>query len=279
VSAHSIYWIDGKREGVLPLPDRGLDFGDGLFETMLYAEGKLFYPQLHFDRLQAGLQTLGFPDCLDAARTHLNKVAADFPSLNITQAVVRLTVTRGSGPRGYTPPDDCQPRVIIAVEAADRNWNEALQPARLGLASTRLASQPQLAGIKHLNRLEQVLAARERASQSFDEMVMLDSDGDVISVISGNLFVVRAGEVITPLLTRSGVRGTRRHLLIHDWAPALGIKVLEQRVEISTLADSDEIFYTNSLVGLRPVAGFADTEWALGPIFKAFRALYWDGSE
>ena len=201
MSAHSIYWIDGNREAALPLPDRGLDFGDGLFETMLYAQGRLFYPKLHFDRLQAGLKTLGFPDCLDTARVHLNKVAGELPSLNIARAALRLTITRGSGPRGYAPPVECQPRVIIAVEPAGTNWNEALEPATLGLATTRLASQSQLAGIKHLNRLEQVLAARERLHQSFDEMAMLDCNDDVISVISGNLFVVRAGEVITPLLS------------------------------------------------------------------------------
>ena len=274
---NSIYWIDGHREAALPLPDRGLDFGDGLFETLLFAQGQLFYPELHLDRLQVGLKVLGFPDCIDTARVHLNKVATYLLSSNIVRATVRLTVTRGSGPRGYAPPIECQPRVIIAMEPAAINWNEPLEPATLGLATIRLASQPQLAGIKHLNRLEQVLAARERLQQSFDEMVMLDTNNDVISVISGNLFVVRKGEVITPLLSASGVKGTRRHLLINDWAPALGIKVLEQRITISSLAESDEVFYCNSLVGLRPVASFAGTRWTQWPVFTALQALYWSG--
>ncbi|MEH6568783.1 MAG: aminodeoxychorismate lyase [Halioglobus sp.] len=263
----------------LPLPDRGLDFGDGLFETMLYAQGRLFYPKLHLDRLQSGLKTLGFPDCLGTARIHLNKVVAELPSLNISRAAVRLTITRGSGPRGYAPPIECQPRVIIAVEADKANWNGALEPATLGLATTRLASQTQLAGIKHLNRLEQVLAARERLHQSFDEMVMLDSNDDAISVISGNLFVVKAGELITPLLSECGVKGTRRHLLINDWAPALGINVREQRIDVSTLADSDELFFTNSLIGLRPVSCFGNAQWAQWPVFTALRALYWGDNE
>ena len=275
--ANSIYWIDGHREAALPLPDRGLDFGDGLFETLLFAEGRLFYPELHLDRLQLGLKMLGFPDCLDTARVHLNTVAAYLLSSNIPRATVRLTVTRGSGPRGYAPPTECMPRVIIAMEPGGTQWNEPLEPAALGLATTRLASQSQLAGIKHLNRLEQVLAARERLQQSFDEMVMLDTNDDVISVISGNLFVVRSGEIITPILSGSGVKGTRRHLLINDWAPALGIKVLEQRITVSTLAESDEVFYCNSLVGLRAVASFASTQWAQWPVFTALQALYWSG--
>lgn len=277
MSANSIYWIDGHREAALPLPDRGLDFGDGLFETLLFAEGRLFYPELHLDRLQVGLKILGFPHCLDTARVHLNAVVAYLTSSNIARATVRLTVTRGSGPRGYAPPIECLPRVIIAMEPAGTPWNAPLEPASLGLAATRLASQPQLAGIKHLNRLEQVLAARERLQQSFDEMVMLDTNDDVISVISGNLFLVQSGEIITPSLCGSGVKGTRRHLLINDWVPALGLKVLEQRITVSSLTESDEVFYCNSLVGLRPVASFAGTQWTQWPVFTELQALYWGG--
>ena len=268
------FWVDGHRRDSVPLPDRGLEFGDGLFETLLYAQGRLFYPEYHFRRLGHGLAALGFPDVLDLAKTHLASALADLTQMDVPQVAVRLTVTRGSAPRGYAPPGDCRPRVVIAVSPLEHSWSQLGNPVRLGVASIRLATQPALAGIKHLNRLEQVLAADEKTAAGFDEMLMLGQDNRPVSVISGNVFAVLQGKILTPKLQSCGVRGTRRQLLIDSWAPRLGLATEEIEISRSLLAEADELFYSNSLLGLCPIGSLDDRQWPSNPVCEALHDIY-----
>jgi 4-amino-4-deoxychorismate lyase len=274
VSGLAYYWVDGDRAQALPLPDRGLDFGDGLFETFLHARGRLFYPERHFLRLQRGLKALGFPDCSGAARSQLEQVLAELARLDIQQSAVRMTITRGGGERGYAPPIDCNPRIIISCTPTQLSWRDQSPPAQLAVAVTCCATQTQLAGLKHLNRLEQVLAARERIAAGADEMLMLDQQAMVASVISGNIFAVIDGAILTPPLQNCGVRGTRRALVIDDWALRLGMKVQERNLDVAQLQRSDELFYTNSLVGLRAVASLAQRHWNAHPVCGALHDIY-----
>jgi len=136
-------WVDGEPATALPLPDRGLDFGDGLFETLLLRSGTPLYPDMHFDRLAEGMRRLAFPDCLQRARICLERACAALGGW--PWAALRLTVTRGSAPRGYAPPAQAAPRVVIAAAplALDRCM---LPPAlQLHLAGIRYAIQPALA--------------------------------------------------------------------------------------------------------------------------------------
>lgn len=253
-------WIDGQLADALPLPDRGLDFGDGLFETLLVVEGVPRLLELHLQRLQEGLQTLAFPDCLAEIKNQIDAVssAAHFP----TEAAMRVTVTRGGGARGYLPPAHPKPRVIITLsKLADKHHGEMSAPARLKIANIRWGCQPALAGIKHLNRLEQVLAAREREAAGVDEVLMLDQQGHVISVSAGNIFIRQGDCLLTPLLDNCGVRGTRRRLIMQALAPALGLQVREAEILESQLQSADEVFYCNALVGVRPVTSLAAHSW------------------
>jgi 4-amino-4-deoxychorismate lyase len=268
------YWIDGKRAEALPLPDRGLEYGDGLFETCLFANKQLFYPERHLQRLSQGLDRLAFPDCLDAVQHHLDIVLEELNQANVQQATLRLTVTRGDGPRGYAPSADSCPRVVICVTPNNTDWRVQAHPAQLDLAATHWSAQPLLAGIKHLNRLEQVMAGRERILAGTDEMVMTDSSDHAVSVISGNLFAVANGRIITPALKDSGVSGTRRQLLIDSWAPTLGIAVEEGSLSVAALKQADELFYTNALVGLRPVNRFQSQRWSSYPVCTALHRVY-----
>jgi 4-amino-4-deoxychorismate lyase len=261
LSTQGLIWVDGCLSQALPLPDRGLDFGDGLFETLLLVEGKPLHLALHLQRLQAGIDVLGFPDCLAEVAKQISAVIS---SRHVQErAAMRVTLTRGAGPRGYSPPNKAKPRCVISVSDEVEPPNiEMLPPARLILADIRWGNQPVLAGIKHLNRLEQVLAAQQRSAAGADEVIMLDQEGFVISVSAGNIFIVEAGELLTPVLANFGVLGTRRRQILDTLAPVLNVPVRETRISVEQLESASEVFYSNALIGVRPVASFESKNWS-----------------
>lgn len=257
-----LIWVDGAPARSMPLPDRGVEFGDGLFETLLVADGRALYPDLHLQRLERGLRALGFPRCLRAVRSCLDIATSGIKQHHWAWASLRLTVTRGGGPRGYAPPASPRPRVLAQASALSRECRVLQAPAQLAQAAIRLPWQPALAGIKHLNRLEQVLAAQEGRRRGMDEVLMLDSSGALVGVAAGSLFLRRGNAVSTPVLDGCGVAGTRRELIIKRWAPAAGLTVTEARLTLDDLADADEVFYSNALYGLRPIAAVDSLVWS-----------------
>lgn len=271
MSGDTAIWLDGERIAALPLPDRGLDFGDGLFETLLVREGRPLYSELHLERLARGCKVLMFPDCSARVQEQMYLAAE---ATGASSCAMRITLTRGSGPRGYAPPPITAPRVVISTTRLDTPVQAKPLPARLGVASIRLATQPALAGIKHLNRLEQVLAAQEYCGQGLDEAVMLDQQGRVISVVAGNLFLAIDKELLTPAIGDCGVAGTRRALIRQRWAPAIGLGVREEVISALQLEQADEVFYCNSLVGLRPVASIGSRSWNAHPMCEALYRHY-----
>ncbi len=267
-------WIDGKPGNSLSLPDRGLDFGDGLFETFLLHRGRPLFTDLHFERLALGVARLGFPAHATALSDgHLRAVVSEYGHAS-EWAALRLTLTRGLAPRGYAPPTEPQLRVIIRVTTIERSPLQFQPVSRLGLSSLRLAAQPLLAGIKHLNRLEQVLVAMEARKSGFEDMVALDCDGQVCSTSSANIFLVEEGRIVTPSLERCGINGTRRRLLMERLAPALGLEVEEGEVSPERLRAAEEIFCTNSLRGLQPVGEYAGRNWREHRVCRALHQKY-----
>jgi 4-amino-4-deoxychorismate lyase len=278
VSGQGSIWVNGCLAQALPLPDRGLDFGDGLFETLLLVEGKPQHLELHFQRLQAGLDVLGFPDCLAEVARQI------FAVLNARhvqgRAAMRVTITRGAGPRGYLPPDEAKPRCVISVSDEIEPLNiKMLSPAHLALANIRWGNQPALAGIKHLNRLEQVLAAQQRRDAGADEVIMLDQEGFVISVSAGNIFILEAGELLTPVLAHCGVLGTRRRLILDTLAPVLNVPARETRISVEQLESASEVFYCNALIGVRPVASFGARNWSNHELCASLANLVIEGAQ
>ena len=138
----------------------------------------------------------------------------------------------------------------------------------------RWGAQPALVGIKHLNRLEQVMAAREAQARGCDEVVMLNQDGEVCSLASANLFAVIDGELLTPPLIGSGIAGTRRRLVMEQLAPALGLQVLERVIQPDQLLRADELLSCNSLRGIQPVARLENRHWGDYPFCRALHARY-----
>jgi 4-amino-4-deoxychorismate lyase len=272
VALSAAIWVDGEPASSLPLPDRGLDFGDGLFETLLLRRGQPLFEALHFERLQAGLQTLGFPDCLQQARDQLALAAAQLAEHPWT--ALRLTVTRGEAPRGYAPPEAANPRIVMSAAALNHDRSLFPDAIKLGWAELRWSSQPLLAGLKHLNRLEQVMAAREAAAQGLDEVVVLNQTGSVCSVSSANLFVVAAGTLYTPALETSGISGTRRRLVLERWAPEAGLAVEQAPIAPEQLERADELFICNSIRGIVPVATLGGRQWHEFPVSRALHTRY-----
>jgi len=241
---------------VSPL-DRGLAYGDGVFRTLAVSAGKPEFWRQHMAKLAADCAALGIV-APDAAL-----LAADAQALlrGSGQAVLKIIVTRGVGGRGYKPPDAPTPtRIVLRAPWPAYRPEMATDGVALRLCETRLGLQPRLAGVKHLNRLEQVLARGEWTDPAIAEGLMLDSDGRVIEGVMSNLFVVKDGEVTTPDLTRCGVAGITRGLLLESARIA--------DLTLSELRGADELFLTNSLIGLWPVRQFDGAAYEIGPVTK-----------
>ena len=160
--------------------------------------------------------------------------------------IARLTVTRGSGPRGYAPSRSATPRYILAASA---HPDHKSAPWRCGIATTKWQDQPQLAGLKLLARTEQVLAAQEAAAQGWDDVLMLDDQERVISSSRGNILLLKGQTILTPLLDRSGIEGTRRQLLVGSVLPKLGYQVDVRPVTIPDVLTADALMICNTVVG------------------------------
>lgn len=264
-------WINGELATALALPDRGLDYGDGLFETMPVIHGHIPWLNYHLERLQAGLLKLGFH--AEAYRPVQNYIRKCLQGQHVT-GIVRLTMTRGVGERGYAPPELVQPTCVLQVSPTASVGQLTLAPATVETCSVMLAKQPLLAEIKHLNRLEQVLAGRERQQKGLDEMLMTDTAGRVISVISGNIFLLAGGQLLTPTLIDCGILGTRRRLIMDELAPTLGLGCLELDISEADVAAADEAFYCNSLRGYQPIGRYYDRHWRRHSVTHRLQALY-----
>ena len=274
MSEQTLTWLDGEPAQALPLPDRGLAFGDGLFETLLLRQGRPLFPAPHLDRLERGLAALSFSPLLDTVRQRLEAAVAATAAEGWLWAALRLTVTRGEGPRGYAPPAEPRPRILVQVSPIERDCALMAPAATLGIADIAMAIQPALAGLKHLNRLEQVLAAAQGQREGRDEMLLLDASGAAACVTAGNLFAVIDGQLITPPVDQCGVGGTRRALVIGEWAPSLGLTVRELQLRPEQLAGAEELFYTNALYGPRPIAALGATRWTTHPLCLALFERY-----
>mgnify|MGYP000873639060 CR=1 FL=1 len=244
--------VNGVEGTGIAADDRGLAYGDGLFETMAAEDGQLRHFDLHMARLGDGCHRLGLP--MPTIDTILGDCRRVLDGLGT--ATVKLILTRGPGPRGYAPP--AHPNVTRIVMSASSHSHEAdtLRPVFVQVCQTRLALSPQLAGIKHLNRLEQVLAAAEVTAAGLDEGLMLSVDGRLVCATSANLFLVQRDRLVTPTIRDCGVAGVMRRVVLQA-AERLGIPCEIRDVEIGELGAADEVFLTNAVRGIRPVVGVA----------------------
>ena len=251
--------LDGVPAAALPLTDRGFRYGDGLFETLRIAAGEPVWWDAHLARLARGCSVLGL------AMPEASRLAAELRQLcGSDDGVLRLALTRSDAAHGYAPQTGEVRRVMTFHPGPGPD--PAAAGLAIGWATLQLGIQPRLAGLKHLNRLEQVLAAAERRDAGLDELLLCDADGAVTSAIAANLFLVRGGRLETPLIDRCGVAGTCRQWIL-DAHPECRVLRL-QRGDVEA---ADELFLCNSVRGILPVARLGPRALPAGPVTQALQ--------
>jgi len=255
--------IDGRPAETLDVMDRGLHFGDGLFETVRIDAGHPRFLQRHLQRLSLGCERLEIdvPD-RDTLAGEIRALAGQAPD-----GIVKLIVTRGSSDRGYAAVSAGSRRLAFAWPSFHRDASGC----RVRLCETRLARQPLLAGIKHLNRLEQILARRELRDPDVHEGLLMDYDGQLIEGGMSNLFLVKNDALLTPDLSLCGVAGVMRSVVM-DTAQELGLPLTRGAVSLTDLRLADEVFICNSLMGVRGVVEWvAHKAYPLGQVTTRLR--------
>jgi 4-amino-4-deoxychorismate lyase len=248
-------WINGRSREDLHALDRGLQYGDGVFETMRVQRRRIRLLDLHLDRLYRSCRRLriGIPERTYVQR-ELQRIAALRP-----EGVLKLMISRGSGPRGYRPTGrERATRIAILQPLPLSARPQAAKSVRLRLCTTCLSTNPSLAGLKTLNRLDAVLARAEWSDPLVWEGLMRDVDGNYVCGTMSNLFLRRGRSLMTPLLDRCGVAGVMRRWIL-DTAPRLGLRVTERRIRWADLKSAEEIFMSNAVVGLRSVRAIEGT--------------------
>lgn len=247
-------FMEGQDGRALALSDRGLAYGDGLFETMRVVNGAIPLHAFHLSRLESGLARLGFAEparVLERFNRALEKALLEIGQLE--HAVLKLIVTRGSSGRGYTPSKADHSEII--VQAFD--FQPDASPYLLGIktCAMRLAIQPRLAGLKHLNRLEQVLAAQELEPSSdqdqvFDEGLLFTCEDELIEGVKSNVLLLNPEGLVTPDVERAGVAGVMRSYLLSEHIPA-ALRPKVRRVTVTDVANAKAIAFCNSVRGIQ----------------------------
>lgn len=242
--------VNGFDKRQLDAADRGLHYGDGLFETLAVFDSRPRNWQLHMQRLLHGCQKLALatPDP-ELLSDEIARVSLDMPT-----AVVKIILSRGSAGRGYRYTNDIEPtRVVASYDWPEYPDSYYQQGVRLKICDTRISIQPALAGIKHLNRLENVLARNEWQGDDYGEGLMLDANNNVIEGTMSNLFWVENKQLYTPKLQQSGVHGIMRQRII-DIAKGSGIACDEVEADLQRVQSADELFVSNSIIGIWPAS-------------------------
>jgi 4-amino-4-deoxychorismate lyase len=257
--------VNGRPENTIPVQDRGLQYGDGLFETMAVITGRPRHWTQHYQRLAEGCERLKLP--LPDEAVLLNEAAKLCKSLD--RGVLKLILTRGSGGRGYRIPEAVTPlRILATYPWPDYPESYYREGVAVRVCTSRLGRNPLLAGLKHLNRLEQVMARSEWNAPAIAEGLMQDTEGAVISGTMSNLFLVRGGTLITPDLTQCGIRGIMREVIL-DLARHMNIPTSIRPVSLDEVHAADEAFLCNSLIGIWPIrhlVGERDRTFKLGDL-------------
>lgn len=256
-----LVFVDGRAGEGVDAADRGLAYGDGLFETCRVMAGVVPLLAHHLERLARDLERLSIAFDINNLK---DKVNVALRATKGRSGTLKVIVTRGSGGRGYAPPGEVASRVITLFYADAEESFAPAAPARLWLCRTRLGCNPALAGMKHLARLENVLARAEFSAPPYDEGLLLDGAGQVVEATAHNLLAVVNGTLVTPPLAEAGVAGVMRRLVVDTLAPAGGWRVREMPLSLAALADAEEVILCNSNRGLRSVASLDDGERDLG---------------
>jgi 4-amino-4-deoxychorismate lyase len=252
--------INGVEADSVAVKDRGFQYGDGLFETLEICRGKPLFLNQHFHRLTEGCFRLAIP-CPD-----LGLLSAEINQLSSSaeRAVLKLIITRGSGGRGYRQPDSILTTRVVSLHSyPDYPADYVDEGINTIFCQTRLGINPLLAGIKHLNRLEQIMARNEWQQPEIQEGIMLDINNYVIEGTMTNLFYSKDNTLYTAPVQASGVAGIMRSVII-ALAEENNLPLIEQYYGKEDLLAADELFISNSIIGIWPVKQVENHYFAVG---------------
>lgn len=241
-------FVNGIARNDVPANDRGLAYGDGVFRTFRVRAGAALHWRRQYAKLASDCARLGLavPDQETLAGEIANACAGS------ADHVGKIIVTRGVGRRGYRYAGDEAPTRIVQAEPADESAANGQSGVAVRLCTIRLSSQSALAGVKHLNRLENVLARAEWRDPQIAEGLLQDADGNVISGTMSNLFICRDGSLITPSLAQCGVAGVTRDRVI-DAAVRHDVTCSVSSITWQDVLEADEVFLVNSVFSVWPV--------------------------
>jgi 4-amino-4-deoxychorismate lyase len=268
------YLINGSFEQTISVFDRGFSYGDGVFRTMKIHNGLPVSWPFHYQKLVADCAVIGIVcPSAELLMSDLQKLfEQELFSENISQ-VAKIIITRGEGERGYAPPVITVPtRVIIKSEFPHYAASNYEQGVQLHVCNIRLAAQAKLAGIKHLNRLENVMARMEWREESIFDGLLLDQSGSVIECTMSNIFVRFGNELITPDLTQCGVSGITRQRIL-GLSNVLGLTTVIKSITLEQLLKADEVIICNSLFGAFQVTAIDNEVWPLQNLATKIRDL------
>jgi 4-amino-4-deoxychorismate lyase len=261
--------VNGVRDAGVPALDRGLAYGDGVFRTLAISDGEPTQWRRHYSKLASDCERLGLtPPAERVLRAEVREV-----SRARVRAAAKVIVTRGVGGRGYRHGAALQPtRIVMSAAFPDYPLEYRRSGVHARMCDLKLACQPALAGIKHLNRLENVLARAEWDDADVAEGLLCDCDGNVVCGTMSNVFMNADGCLVTPDLTRCGVAGVTRERII-EAAAREGVACEIRTIDRDELASATEIFFVNSLIGVWPVKSLGERRYAIGD--AARRARQW----
>lgn len=252
--------VNGAAADSVAVTDRGLAYGDGVFRTLLSRGGRPKWWSWHYRKLEHDCAALAIT-CPPEAALAADVALAASPS---GDEVVKIMVTRGSGARGYAPPQpSSSTRIVMTAPPPEYPDEFSRSGVRVHWCRTRLSSQPRLAGIKHLNRLENVMARAEWSDPAIAEGLMLDQGGNVIGGTMTNLFIVEGDRMLTPELTQCGVAGVTRELVLQA-ARSRGVSCEEAHITQERLLEAREAFLVNSVIGVWQIRECAGRSWTAG---------------
>ncbi|MDP2102182.1 MAG: aminodeoxychorismate lyase [Methylotenera sp.] len=262
MSHHRTFLINGSFDQAISAFDRGFAYGDGVFRTMQIRNGLPVNWPLHYQKLVADCAAIGI--VCPSAELLMNDLQQLFPVNEFDEneiKVAKIIITRGEGDRGYAPPAVTAPtRAVIKSAMPQYAALNYAQGVNLRVCKTRLATQPKLAGIKHLNRLENVLARMEWREDAIFDGLLLDQQGHVIECTMSNIFARFDNKLITPDLTLCGVAGITRQRIL--WLESvLGLTVQVTSITLDQLLQADEVIICNSLYGVFQVNSIGAKSW------------------
>ena len=262
--------LNGEQKDDINIADRGFQYGDGVFETIEVIDGRPLFLDRHLKRLENACCKILIP------APDITLLAEESWQLSspCRHGVLKIIVTRGSGGRGYRQPPHIIPTRLLSIYPyPDYPEQYQTQGITVRFCQNLLSSNPALAGIKHMNRLEQILARAEWQDETIQEGLMLDSQARVIEGTMSNLFLVKNRKLFTPELSKSGVAGIVRAIVM-ELARQQDMGVEEIHVDKSSLLQADEVFVTNSVIGIWPVKQIEQQYFNIGPITRSLQNMF-----